>query len=77
MKGIANRIHSWYSRATSKQGTPGISEICGKERNLHSREQETLPYPGMARKSWKKLVPAEDGFYCLKRDSIVLEESRV
>ena len=75
MKGIADlHIHSRYSRATSKQGTPEYLELWAKKKGISIVGTGDFTHPEWRKELAEKLVPAEDGFYCLRKDS-VLEES--
>lgn len=76
MKGIADlHIHSRYSRATSKQGTPEYLNLWARKKGISIVGTGDFTHPEWRKEPEEKLVPAEDGFYCLKEDS-VLEESR-
>lgn len=76
MKGIADlHIHSRYSRATSKQGTPEYLELWAKKKGISIVGTGDFTHPEWRKELAEKLGPAEDGFYCLRKDS-VLEESR-
>lgn len=76
MKGIADlHIHSRYSRATSKQGTPEYLNLWARKKGISIVGTGDFTHPEWRKELEEKLVPAEDGFYCLKEDS-VLEESR-
>ena len=76
MKGIADlHIHSRYSRATSKQGTPEYLDLWARKKGISIVGTGDFTHPEWRKELEEKLVPAEDGFYCLKEDS-VLEESR-
>jgi len=76
LKGIADlHIHSRYSRATSKQGTPEYLNLWARKKGISIVGTGDFTHPEWRKELEEKLVPAEDGFYCLKEDS-VLEESR-
>lgn len=75
MKGIADlHIHSRYSRATSKQGTPEYLDLWARKKGISILGTGDFTHPQWREELKEKLIPAEDGLYCLKKEA-VLEES--
>lgn len=75
MKGIADlHIHSRYSRATSKQGTPEYLDLWARKKGISILGTGDFTHPQWREELKEKLIPAEDGLYCLKEEA-VLEES--
>ena len=76
MKIIADlHIHSRYSMATSKQGTPEYLDLWARKKGITLVGTGDFTHPAWREELREKLVPAEDGFYRLK-DEYVLEEAR-
>ena len=75
MKGIADlHIHSRYSRATSKQGTPEYLDLWARKKGISILGTGDFTHPQWREELKEKLIPAEEGLYCLKEEA-VLEES--
>ena len=75
MKGIADlHIHSRYSRATSKQGTPEYLDLWARKKGISILGTGDFTHPAWREELKEKLVSAEEGLYCLKQD-FILEES--
>ena len=75
MKGIADlHIHSRYSRATSKQGTPEYLDLWARKKGISILGTGDFTHPAWREELKEKLVSAEEGLYCLKQD-FLLEES--
>ena len=75
MKGIADlHIHSRYSRATSKQGTPEYLDLWARKKGISILGTGDFTHPQWREELKEKLISAEDGLYCLKKEA-VLEES--
>lgn len=75
MKGIADlHIHSRYSRATSKQGTPEYLDLWARKKGISILGTGDFTHPAWREELKEKLVPAEEGLYCLKKD-FLMEES--
>lgn len=76
MKGIADlHIHSRYSRATSKQGTPEYLDLWARKKGISILGTGDFTHPAWREELKEKLTPAEEGLYCLKQDSILEESS--
>lgn len=76
MKIIADlHIHSRYSMATSKQGTPEYLDLWARKKGITLIGTGDFTHPAWREELKEKLVPAEEGFYRLK-DEYVLEEAR-
>ena len=75
MKIIADlHIHSRYSMATSKQGTPEYLDLWARKKGITLVGTGDFTHPAWREELKEKLVPAEEGFYRLK-DEYVLEEA--
>lgn len=76
MKEIADlHIHSRYSRATSKQGTPEYLDLWARKKGISLLGTGDFTHPAWREELKEKLIPAEQGLYRLKEGS-VLEQSR-
>lgn len=76
MKEIADlHIHSRYSRATSKDGTPEILELWARKKGITLLGTGDFTHPAWREELKEKLIPAEDGVYKLKNE-YSLEEIR-
>lgn len=74
MKGIADlHIHSRYSRATSKQGTPEFLDLWARKKGISIVGTGDFTHPVWREELQEKLIPAEDGLYCLKQESILAD----
>lgn len=75
MKEIADlHIHSRYSRATSKEGTPEILELWARKKGITLLGTGDFTHPVWREELKEKLTPAEGGVYKLKKEYI-LEDS--
>ena len=68
-------IHSRYSMATSKLGTPEYLDLWARKKGISLVGTGDFTHPVWREELKEKLVPAEDGLYRLK-DEYVLEEAR-
>lgn len=77
MKGIADlHIHSRYSRATSKQGTLEYLDLWARKKGISIIGTGDFTHPTWREELKEKLVPAEEGLYCLKEASVLAESRR-
>lgn len=72
-------IHSRYSRATSKECVPEYLDLWARRKGIHLLGTGDFTHPAWRQELEEKLIPAEDGLYCLKRelrlkDSVLGEE---
>ena len=75
MKIIADlHIHSRFSMATSKEGTPENLDFWARKKGISLIGTGDFTHPAWREELKEKLVPAEDGFYRL-REEYVLEEA--
>lgn len=76
MKYIADlHIHSRYSRATSKEGTPEHLDLWARKKGISIVGTGDFTHPAWREELKERLEPAEDGLYKLKQEYI-LDESR-
>ena len=76
MKAIADLyIHSRYSRATSKEGTPEYLDLWARKKGISIVGTGDFTHPAWREELNEKLTPAEDGFYKLKEE-YVLEDAK-
>ncbi|HJB15165.1 MAG TPA: UvrD-helicase domain-containing protein [Candidatus Blautia excrementipullorum] len=76
MKYIADlHIHSRYSRATSREGTPEHLDLWARKKGISIVGTGDFTHPAWREELTEKLAPAEDGLYRLKEE-YVLDESR-
>ena len=68
-------IHSRYSMATSKLGTPEYLDLWARKKGISLVGTGDFTHPAWREELKEKLVPAESGLYRL-RDEYVLEEAR-
>lgn len=59
-------IHSRYSRATSKDGTPEYLDLWARKKGIDILGTGDFTHPAWREELREKLVPAEEGFYRLK-----------
>lgn len=59
-------IHSRYSRATSKDGTPEHLDLWARRKGIHIVGSGDFTHPAWREELKEKLMPAEDGLYVLK-----------
>lgn len=78
MKAIADlHIHSRYSRATSKEGTPEYLDLWARKKGISIVGTGDFTHPAWREELNEKLVPAEDGFYRLKEEYVLEEAKRI
>ena len=76
MKCIADlHIHSRYSRATIKEGTPEYLDLWARKKGISIVGTGDFTHPAWREELNERLEPAEDGLYRLKEEYI-LDESR-
>jgi len=61
-------IHSHYSRATSKELNLEHLYVWAQRKGIQVVSTGDFVHPGWAKELTDKLVPAEEGFYALRRD---------
>lgn len=72
MKGIADlHIHSRYSRATSKEGTPEQLDLWARKKGIFLMGTGDFTHPAWRKELEEKMVPAEEGLYKLRQDCIL------
>ena len=59
-------IHSRYSRATSRDGTPEYLDLWARRKGISIVGTGDFTHPAWREELREKLIPAEDGFYVLK-----------
>ena len=69
-------IHSRYSMATSKLGTPEYLDLWARKKGISLVGTGDFTHPAWREELKEKLVPAESGLYRL-RDEYVLEEAKM
>ena len=69
-------IHSRYSMATSKLGTPEYLDLWARKKGISLVGTGDFTHPAWREELKEKLVPAESGLYRLK-DEYVLEEAKM
>ena len=67
-------IHSRYSRATSKEGTPEHLDLWARKKGISIVGTGDFTHPQWRQELEERLEPAEDGLYRLKRE-YVLEDA--
>lgn len=74
MKIIADlHIHSRYSMATSKQGTPEYLDLWARKKGITLIGTGDFTHPAWREELKEKLIPAEDGLYRLKEECVLPE----
>lgn len=68
-------IHSRYSRATSKDCTPEHLDLWARKKGIHIVGTGDFTHPAWREELTEKLEPAEDGFYVLKDEYRIKNES--
>lgn len=63
-------IHSRYSRATSRDLTPEKLELEARKKGIRLLGTGDFTHPAWRRELFEKLVPAEEGLYRLKKESV-------
>ena len=66
-------IHSRYSRATSKEGTPEHLDLWARKKGISIVGTGDFTHPAWREEMEEKLTPAEDGLYKLKEEYILKE----
>ena len=61
-------IHSRYSRATSREGDPEHLEMWARRKGIGLLGTGDFTHPAWRKELKEKLVPAEEGFYTLRRE---------
>ena len=61
-------IHSRYSRATSKDGTPEYLDLWARKKGIQIVGTGDFTHPAWREELKEKLEPAEDGLYTLKKE---------
>ena len=69
-------IHSRYSMATSKLGTPEYLDLWARKKGISLVGTGDFTHPAWREELKEKLVPAESGLYRL-RDEYVMEEAKM
>lgn len=70
-------IHSRYSRATSKDGTPEYLDYWARKKGIQIVGTGDFTHPAWREELEEKLEPAEDGLYTLKKEYRLPESSRL
>lgn len=72
LKQIADlHIHSRFSWATSKEGTPEHLDLWARKKGISIVGTGDFTHPAWREELKEKLVPAEEGFYALKEDCLL------
>ena len=61
-------IHSRYSRATSRDCTPEVLDLWAGRKGIDILGTGDFTHPAWRAELSEKLVPAEEGLYCLKNE---------
>ena len=61
-------IHSRYSRATSRECVPEHLELWARRKGIDLLGTGDFTHPAWRKELGEKLVPAEDGLYCLRKE---------
>ena len=69
-------IHSRYSRATSKECVPEYLDLWARRKGIHILGTGDFTHPAWRQELKEKLVYAEDGLYCLKKDLRLQDDIR-
>ncbi len=69
-------IHSRYSRATSKDGTPEYLDYWARKKGIQIVGTGDFTHPAWREELEEKLEPAEEGLYILKKEYRLPEASR-
>lgn len=71
MKAIADlHIHSRYSRATSRQSSLEYLDLWARKKGISILGTGDFTHPAWREELREKLVPAEEGLYCLKKEAV-------
>mgnify|MGYP000211177209 CR=1 FL=1 len=77
MKQIADlHIHSRYSMATSKDGTPEMLDFWARKKGITLLGTGDMTHPVWRQELKDKLVPAEQGLFRLKDEFVLPEAAR-
>lgn len=77
MKQIADlHIHSRYSMATSKDGTPEMLDLWARKKGITILGTGDMTHPVWRQELKEKLVPAEQGLFRLKEEFVLSEAAR-
>lgn len=77
MKQIADlHIHSRYSMATSKDGTPEMLDLWARKRGISLIGTGDMTHPVWRQELKEKLIPAEQGLFRLKDEYVLPEAGR-
>ena len=68
-------IHSRYSRATSRDCTPEYLDLWARRKGIHIVGSGDFTHPAWREELKEKLTPAEDGFYILKEEYRIKDET--
>ena len=68
-------IHSRFSRATSKEGTPEHLDLWARKKGIHIVGTGDFTHPAWRQELQEKLQPAQEGFYTLKREYKIQDNS--
>ena len=69
-------IHSRYSRATSKDGTPEQLDLWARRKGIALVGTGDFTHPAWRQELREKLTPAEDGLYVLKDEYRIADGTR-
>lgn len=69
-------IHSRYSRATSRDLIPEKLELAARQKGIGLLGTGDFTHPAWRRELYEKLIPAQDGFYKLKKEYIIENDSK-
>lgn len=61
-------IHSRYSRATSRECVPEHLDLWARKKGIDLLGTGDFTHPAWRQELKEKLVPAEEGLYCLKKE---------
>ena len=61
-------IHSRYSRATSRECVPEYLELWARRKGIDLLGTGDFTHPSWRQELKEKMVPAEEGLYCLKKE---------
>lgn len=70
-------IHSRYSRATSKEGTPEYLDLWARKKGISIVGTGDFTHHAWREELNEKLTPAENGFYKLKEEYVLEEAKRM
>ena len=68
-------IHSHYSRATSKDCTPEYLDLWARRKGIHIVGSGDFTHPGWRKELSEKLEPAGNGFYVLKDEYRIADDT--